>query len=382
MPKRFYRQRNERGELVCDECKNRAPVVGSVEVGETYTAAFSLCPRCGGKGECWIGRKGKRPVWDDCPVCRGSGMGTPVSYDTDRPYGDIPRGGSMSQRVAHDSGDNALLHHCPFCGSGAVTGRSDGSAECDYCHSVFTVQVQPMHPNMPQTVDGKPQPAPGMPAGRDTELSTPVDPAVDEERGSIPADSSPPPPGDPAEEEPVETPVEDEPKGEVPPQFRNSSRRVTASDKYDAMDETELALEIERRFDEFVFLFTDREMQQARERLRADDRMEGWSPADLDRDHLVVSTGGWFCEVCGAGVNGTTNDLGHPLIQGDSVRHTDSADLSRVKRQSSQRTYSRFFTDEGEVLDTEQYISHLALLHSGPKREAVLSRIRQHNQNR
>ena len=70
--------------------------------------------------------------------------------------------------------------NCPFCGSGAVVGGSDGSVSCDYCHSVFTVQVQPAHPNMPQTINGQPMPPPGMPAGQETEMSTPVDPAVDE----------------------------------------------------------------------------------------------------------------------------------------------------------------------------------------------------------
>lgn len=67
------------------------------------------------------------------------------------------------------------------CGSGAVTGGSDGTADCDYCHSVFTVQVQPKHPHMPQTINGQPMPPPGMPAGSETELSIPVDPAVDED---------------------------------------------------------------------------------------------------------------------------------------------------------------------------------------------------------
>jgi hypothetical protein len=70
------------------------------------------------------------------------------------------RGGSL--HLAHDSGDNETVYHCPFCGSGAVMGRSDGSAECEFCSNVFTVQVQPRHPNMPQTINGQPMQQPGM----------------------------------------------------------------------------------------------------------------------------------------------------------------------------------------------------------------------------
>lgn len=88
------------------------------------------------------------------------------------------------RREAHDSGDNAIINHCPFCGSGALTARSDGAAECDFCHSTFTVQVQPQYPNAPQTVDGTPTPVPGLPGDEPTEMSAPVDPAV-------PADDKP-----------------------------------------------------------------------------------------------------------------------------------------------------------------------------------------------
>lgn len=66
-------------------------------------------------------------------------------------------------RVAHDSGDGQTIFHCPFCGSGQVTARSDGTVECDFCHTHFTVQVQPEHSAMPQTVNGTPFPIPGMP---------------------------------------------------------------------------------------------------------------------------------------------------------------------------------------------------------------------------
>jgi uncharacterized Zn finger protein (UPF0148 family) len=66
---------------------------------------------------------------------------------------------------AHDSGDGQTIYHCPFCGSGQVTGRSDGTAECDFCHQAFTVQVQPQISAMPQTLNGQPMEMPGMPGG-------------------------------------------------------------------------------------------------------------------------------------------------------------------------------------------------------------------------
>lgn len=67
--------------------------------------------------------------------------------------------------LAHDSGDGETIFHCPFCGSGQVIARSDGTVECEFCSTAFTVQVQPQMPAFPQTIDGVPQQVPGMPAG-------------------------------------------------------------------------------------------------------------------------------------------------------------------------------------------------------------------------
>lgn len=66
-------------------------------------------------------------------------------------------------KMAHDSGDGETIYHCPFCGAGGVMGRSDGTAECQFCGTSFTVQVQPKTPSMPQTVDGTPYHNPEMP---------------------------------------------------------------------------------------------------------------------------------------------------------------------------------------------------------------------------
>ena len=54
--------------------------------------------------------------------------------------------------------------NCPFCGSGQVIARSDGTVNCGFCNSTFTVQIQPEFSAYPQTIDGVPVQIPGMPA--------------------------------------------------------------------------------------------------------------------------------------------------------------------------------------------------------------------------
>jgi hypothetical protein len=65
-------------------------------------------------------------------------------------------------RMAHDSGDAEVVFHCPFCGSGQVIARNDGTIECEFCSACFTVQVQPQYPAFPQTINGQPINVPGM----------------------------------------------------------------------------------------------------------------------------------------------------------------------------------------------------------------------------
>lgn len=71
----------------------------------------------------------------------------------------------MLVKLAHVSGNNVDLLHCPFCGSGAIFARSDGSVSCQFCDSAFTVQVQPMYAAFPGTVNGQPYMWPGRPQG-------------------------------------------------------------------------------------------------------------------------------------------------------------------------------------------------------------------------
>jgi transcription elongation factor Elf1 len=81
--------------------------------------------------------------------------------------------------LAHDSGDGETIYHCPFCGAGQVVGRSDGTAECGFCSTAFTVQVQPSMSAVPQTIDGTPHVHPDMPG---------QEPGVPEEEQEAPED--------------------------------------------------------------------------------------------------------------------------------------------------------------------------------------------------
>jgi hypothetical protein len=95
-----------------------------------------------------------------------------------------PRG--VGPRTAHDPGDPLVTSHCPFCGSGQVVGRSDGTIGCDFCGQAYIVRVQPAFPGMPQMPNG-----PGAPSdvGPDGGL---VDPGAIGPDG-MPVDGGPPP---------------------------------------------------------------------------------------------------------------------------------------------------------------------------------------------
>lgn len=57
-------------------------------------------------------------------------------------------------RQAHTTSDPTVVNHCPFCGSGALVGRSDGGVDCNICNETFRVSKQPMYSNMPSTEEG------------------------------------------------------------------------------------------------------------------------------------------------------------------------------------------------------------------------------------
>ena len=81
-------------------------------------------------------------------------------------------------KIAHDPGDPQLCSHCPFCGSGQITGRSDGGIDCAFCGHSFIVRIQPAFPGMPQAPGmGSPTDTgpdmPGMPPGMDMGMAPP-----------------------------------------------------------------------------------------------------------------------------------------------------------------------------------------------------------------
>lgn len=162
-----------------------------------------------------------------------------AGYQVERFNDHIFRVASSMQTVAHDSGDGATIFHCPFCGAGQVTGRSDGTAECGFCHTVFTVQVQPEFPAMPQTIDGHSIQMPGMP-GDPTAPGPPGGPEnIGEQR--MPSDQPEPftPPGAPEPFTPPQQPVSPggdgsngDGKNPVPPQFQKQQARIEGTRFY------------------------------------------------------------------------------------------------------------------------------------------------------
>lgn len=54
-----------------------------------------------------------------------------------------------STKLAHESDDDAVTAHCPWCGSGNLIGQSDGSIHCEYCQRSYTVRLQPTFSAMP-----------------------------------------------------------------------------------------------------------------------------------------------------------------------------------------------------------------------------------------
>lgn len=124
-----------------------------------------------------------------------------------RPVTQDPARG-VGRRVAHDPGDPLITSHCPFCGSGQVVGRSDGTIGCDFCGQAYIVRVQPSFPGMPQPPGG-----PGAPSdiGPDGGL---MDPSMIGPDG-MPADGGMPPGDDGGEEGfPPEDDAEGGPGGE------------------------------------------------------------------------------------------------------------------------------------------------------------------------
>lgn len=103
--------------------------------------------------------------------------------------------------VAHVNEDPTVISHCPFCGSGGISGRSDGGADCDLCGRTFTVMEQPLFSNTPAAGGGASVPV------------TPFDPLTQETPFADGAAGSGTVPG----EDPPAAPGEDPAGAEAPP---------------------------------------------------------------------------------------------------------------------------------------------------------------------
>jgi hypothetical protein len=101
-------------------------------------------------------------------------------------------------KQAHDPGDPQVASHCPFCGSGAIVGRSDGTIACDMCGMNFLIRVQPAYPGMPQAAEGMGAPTDAGMGGLGPPMGDEMAPGEEPEMGP---DGEPLPPGEEGEEE-------------------------------------------------------------------------------------------------------------------------------------------------------------------------------------
>jgi hypothetical protein len=258
-------------------------------------------------------------------------------------------------KVAHDPGDPVLCSHCPFCGSGQITGRSDGGIDCAFCGQSFIVRVQPAFPGMPQAPGmGAPtdvgpdmgaMPPPGMEGGMPGEEMPPgmeggegegFPPGEDEEGG--------PPFGDEEQEE-GETPEEgeeeeDEGEGGKPPPFTKKKSARTAAMRHEDMSSAQLRQHMREQHgyqdspDDPDWL-----IEQAHRDDHADDPYHSHHHPDFEEEQPDLDPGDrdWLG---GHGITGR-----------------------------------RYRTISGDLLPEDAYVRHLAILFSG-RSPAVLARVR------
>jgi hypothetical protein len=260
-------------------------------------------------------------------------------------------------RVAHDPGDPMMISHCPLCGSGQVVGLSDGSVQCEFCGATFLVRIQPAFPGMPQSPMGPGAPsdingdlAEGMPGGMPMDEMAPGEEG-EEDGGGPPFGEDEGAPGEEGEEE--EGPPEDEGEDEeggappFPPKGKKKgSRRRTAGLRED----------------------TPENRGHYRRGWKASERAalsmsEG--PSALERADSRGEHGAWY--------DGYMDDAtGRPKYHSltcPAAEHESDPQCTLNQRQASYRTLA------GDQLPEEQYLRHLAVLHSGGSPE-VMQRVR------
>lgn len=83
---------------------------------------------------------------------------------------------------ANPDDPSKVVHNCPFCGSGGVTGGSDGSIMCGFCDHTFKVFVQPKFLGAPSNIGGQPVEQgqrPDQPASLEVGEDDPMGPGIE-----------------------------------------------------------------------------------------------------------------------------------------------------------------------------------------------------------
>jgi uncharacterized Zn finger protein (UPF0148 family) len=141
--------------------------------------AERFCEDCGRRMPKWEPRR-KREGQRVCPSCFATPKGGLVNArdpGTER-SAPFPLRASL-QTEAHDSSqDQTGVFHCPFCGGGQLVGGGNGSIDCTFCNTTFTVQKQPQFAGVPQTQNGLQMPPPRDQQDRINDYANGQDPSV------------------------------------------------------------------------------------------------------------------------------------------------------------------------------------------------------------
>ncbi len=204
MPPFFPRTRDDEGNLICSTCRDTKTAAQNAAAShylryqantldqaiqtaiEQIPIQQSVVRPESQTGYTIVDKGGSYHVYKDSAWMEPTGNLLPWSAPTGIPVARVGLDGGVThistKKVAHDSGDGETIFHCPFCGAGQVIGRSDGTVECQFCDTAFTVQVQPQQSAQPQTIEGEPHLISDMPedsvAGEEIELD-PEDTEID-----------------------------------------------------------------------------------------------------------------------------------------------------------------------------------------------------------
>lgn len=215
------------GQLVCDGCRNGRPGMPRTQINRqgaqetpmdqqrvahlVRMAEFPPKKKDGGSapaapkpsgmpGAPPMAHPGMPPMPGHPMDPMGMGMGMGMGQQPQQP----------ATPFAPDQQSDMVVRVCPFCGSGHLTGQSDGSIKCGYDNTVFTITVMPAHPfqplvnpdgspfQMPQDPNADPNPQVGQASAETTPGEGPADPLEQTPPGQAPNQPPPPASGGPA----------------------------------------------------------------------------------------------------------------------------------------------------------------------------------------